>query len=130
MEKLKKVVTEKKLKKDLFVVVLFILLCIGFAFALPEYEIEGYGTFVKYLLLVVAILFCLPCYARIRSLIEVKKIKPVEEKEEGIWITKEQADEHFKSIGKPGYDHSIGMVRGRTMAGKETVGNYLDDKTK
>jgi hypothetical protein len=84
MGKLKKeVVTEDKLKKDLFIVILFILLCIGFAFALPEYEIEGYGTFVKYLLLVVAICYCLICYAKIRSLIEVKRMKLVEEKEEG-----------------------------------------------
>jgi hypothetical protein len=65
-----------------------------------------------------------------RSVFGGNKMKKSVEDHEGVWITKAQADEHFKSIGKPGYDHSIGMVRGRTMAGKETVGNYLDDKTK
>jgi hypothetical protein len=49
-----------------------------------------------------------------RSIFGGNKVKMPVEDHEGVWITKEQADEHFKSIGKPGYDPKIGMVRGKT----------------
>lgn len=49
-----------------------------------------------------------------RSIFGGNKVKMPVEDHEGVWISEAEADEQFKSIGKPGYDPEAGMVRGKT----------------